>query len=530
MRGFPAGLAMGSDMRKVMKMEENYIVEMRHITKRFPGVVALDDVSIGIKQGEIFALLGENGAGKSTLMSILFGMYEPDEGEIYIRGRREYISSPNHATKLSIGMVHQHFKLVSNYTIAENIIMGTETIKRLGGLLPVVDIKGANADIAALSRKYGLEVDPTAKIEDVNVSTQQRVEILKMLYREAEILIFDEPTAVLTPQEIDFLLQIIRGLRESGKTIILISHKLEEIKQVADRCAILNRGRLVAVLDVADTSTQTMANLMVGRDVVFAVEKAPPSFGEEVLRVTNLTVKNSDGFPVVRDVSFSVRAGEIFAIAGVSGNGQTEIADAITGMLEPAAGTILLKGRDITHASVRARSEAGISYIPEDRQAAGLVLDFNLADNLALKKYYQPPFCERGVLRQEAFEQYGKKLIESYDIRSGQGSHTVVRSMSGGNQQKAIIAREIELGSDLMIFVQPTRGLDIGAIEHIHRQILAERDRGRAVLLISLELDEIMSLADTIGVIYNGQLLKISPAHEMTTNEVGQYMMGVKDA
>ena len=460
-------------------------------------------------------------------MSMLFGMYEPDEGEIYIRGKREHITSPNYATKLNIGMVHQHFKLVSNYTIAENIILGIEPKRRLG-IFPVVDIKGTNEKVAQLSRQYGLEVDPKAKIEDINVSTQQRVEILKMLYREAEILIFDEPTAVLTPQEIDFLLQIIRSLREGGKTIILITHKLEEIKQVADRCAILNRGKLIDILDVASTSTQTMANLMVGREVDFVVEKSPAKFGGEVLWVEHLTVKNRDNFPVVKDVSFSVRAGEIFAIAGVSGNGQVEIADAVAGMARAAEGTITLNGTDITHMDIRRRTDLGISYIPEDRQNMGLVLDFTLEDNLALKTYYKEPFCHKGILRHEAFSQYGERLIEEYDIRSGQGKDTIVRSMSGGNQQKAIVGREIELASPLMIFVQPTRGLDIGAIENIHRQILAERDKGRAILLISLELDEIMGLADTIGVIFSGELLKIAPADTLTTNEVGQFMMGVK--
>ena len=509
-------------------MADEYIVEMRHITKRFPGIVANDDISLGIKKGEIFALLGENGAGKSTLMSMLFGMYEPDEGEIYIRGKREHITSPNYATKLNIGMVHQHFKLVSNYTIAENIILGIEPKRRIGGIFPVVDIKGTNEKVAQLSRQYGLEVDPKAKIEDINVSTQQRVEILKMLYREAEILIFDEPTAVLTPQEIDFLLRIIRSLREGGKTIILITHKLEEIKQVADRCAILNRGKLIDILDVASTSTQIMANLMVGREVDFVVDKAPAKFGSEVLRVEHLSVKNRDNFPVVKDVSFSVRAGEIFAIAGVSGNGQVEIADAVAGMAQAAEGTITLNGTDITHMDIRRRTDLGISYIPEDRQNMGLVLDFTLEDNLALKTYYKEPFCRKGILHHEAFSQYGQRLIQEYDIRSGQGKDTIVRSMSGGNQQKAIVGREIELASPLMIFVQPTRGLDIGAIENIHRQILAERDKGRAILLISLELDEIMGLADTIGVIFSGELLKIAPADTLTTNEVGQFMMGVK--
>ena len=510
-------------------MSEEYIIEMRHITKRFPGIVANDDVSIQIKKGEIYALLGENGAGKSTLMSMLFGMYEPDEGEIYVKGRKVRITSPNYATKLNIGMVHQHFKLVSNYTVAENIIMGMEPVKKFLGLIPQVDIKKANRDIRRLSEDYGLEVDPEQIIEKVNVSIRQRVEILKMLYREAEILIFDEPTAVLTPQEIEFLLQIIRNLRDSGKTIILITHKLEEIKQVADRCAILNRGKIVDVLDVASTSTKKMANLMVGRDVSFNVEKSAPRFGETVLKLENVSVHNQDHFEVVKNVSFEVRRGEIFAIAGVSGNGQVELADAVAGLMKVSSGRIFLNGKDITNEAIRKRTEDGISYIPEDRQEYGLVLDFSLRDNLALKSYYKEPFSgKNGVLRTEEFEKYADRLIQEYDIRSGQGSSTQVRSMSGGNQQKAIVGREIELQSDLMIFVQPTRGLDIGAIENIHKQIIAERDKGKAILLISLELDEIMNCADTIGVIYNGAIEKIAPADTLTTSQVGEFMMGVK--
>lgn len=508
--------------------EYDYIVEMRHITKRFPGIVANRDVTVQIKKGEIFALLGENGAGKSTLMSMLFGMYEPDEGEIFIRGERVKITSPNHATKLNIGMVHQHFKLVSNYTIAENIIMGMEPVKKALGIFPMVDMKKANKDIRTLSARYGLEVEPEDVIENINVSTQQRVEILKMLYREAEILIFDEPTAVLTPQEIEFLLDIIRGLREAGKTIILITHKLEEIKQVAGRCAILNRGRLIDVLDVASTSTKKMANLMVGREVNFTTEKKAPKFGAVVLDVQNLSVKNRDNFDVVKDVSFQVHSGEIFAIAGVSGNGQVEIADAIAGLAKAAGGRIFLNGRDITDATIRKRTLEGISYIPEDRQNYGLVMDFTLSENLGLKNYYKEPFSRKGILNKKEFDSYADRLTEEYDIRSGQGNKTVVRSMSGGNQQKAIIAREIEQDCPLMIFVQPTRGLDIGAIENIHRQIVGERDKGRAVLLISLELDEIMNCADTIGVIYSGQIQKIADAKTLTTNEVGEFMMGVK--
>lgn len=504
-----------------------YIVEMKHITKRFPGIVANDDVTIQIKKGEIFALLGENGAGKSTLMSMLFGMYEPDEGEIYIRGEKVKIESPSHATKLNIGMVHQHFKLVQNYTIAQNIILGMEPVTKKLGIFPVVDLKKANRDIAALSKKFGLEVNPEQVIEEINVSTQQRVEILKMLYREAEILIFDEPTAVLTPQEIEFLLEIIKGLRDGGKTIILITHKLEEIKRVANRCAVLNRGRLIDVLDVAGTSTKTMANLMVGREVSFETQKKEPVIGKEVLKIENLTVKNRDNFPVVKKVSFSVHAGEILAIAGVAGNGQVEIADAVAGLAAASEGTITLNGTDITHYSIRKRTLEGISYIPEDRQNYGLVMDFTLSENLGLKDYYKEPFCKKGILSQKAFEENGETLIEKYDIRSGQGNKTVVRSMSGGNQQKAIIAREIEMESPLMIFVQPTRGLDIGAIENIHRQIIGERDKGKAILLISLELDEIMNCADTIAVIYNGEILKQADAKTLTTNEVGEFMMGV---
>ena len=505
-----------------------YIIEMKHVTKRFPGIVANDDVTIQIKKGEIFALLGENGAGKSTLMSMLFGMYEPDEGEIYVRGKKENIVSPSYATKLNIGMVHQHFKLVHNYTITENIILGLKKKSRMGGVLPYVDVKKADREIADLSQSYGLEVNPTDVVGDITVSTQQRVEILKMLYREAEILIFDEPTAVLTPQEINFLLEIIRGLRDKGKTIILITHKLEEIKQVADRCAILNRGKLIKVLDVASTSTKTMANLMVGREVSFEVEKKQPEYGNTVLEVKNLTVRNQDNFDVVKKVSFSIRGGEIFAIAGVSGNGQVEIADAITGLRKAAEGQILLDGKDITKSPIRERSLAGISYIPEDRQEYGLVMDFSLEDNLALKSYFREPFSHKGILKQEAFDQYGEKLIEEYDIRSGQGIKTVVRSMSGGNQQKAIIGREVELDSRLIIFVQPTRGLDIGAIENIRKQMIAQRDSGKAILLISLELDEIMNCADTIGVIYNGSIQKIADAGSLTTNQVGEFMMGVK--
>ncbi|MDR2069903.1 MAG: ABC transporter ATP-binding protein [Treponema sp.] len=507
-------------------MADEYIVEMRHITKRFPGILANDDVSVGIKKGEIFAFLGENGAGKSTLMSILFGMYECDEGEIFVRGQKAALSSSSDAAALNIGMVHQHFKLAPSYTIAENIILGMEPVKKFLGVFPWVDIKKASRRIKELSYSYGLEVDPDVRIEQVNVSVRQRVEILKMLYRNAEILIFDEPTAVLTPQEIEFLLKIMKELRDKGKTIILITHKLEEIKKIADRCAILRRGKLIKVLNVADTSTQKMANLMVGREVSFTREKKPPNFRDVVLEVEELTVRNEWRFEVVKDVSFSIRGGEIFAIAGVSGNGQVELADAIAGLVKSSQGRIRLKGKDITAACIRERVEAGLAYIPEDRQKYGLILDFTLQDNLAIKRYYLPPFSLKGVLNDGGFRDFADSLILRYDIRSGQGGKTIARSMSGGNQQKAIVAREISLDADLLIFVQPTRGLDIGAIENIQKQILEERDRGKAILLISLELDEVMSLADTIGVIYNGELQNIASADTLTTNEVGEYMMG----
>ncbi len=506
-----------------------YIVEMRHITKRFPGIVANDDVSIGIRKGEVYALLGENGAGKSTLMSMLFGMYVPDAGEILVNGKEVHFTSPNDAAEHNIGMVHQHFKLVENYTVAENIVMGSEPMGRALGFLPYVNMKKANEEIRVLSKKFGLDVNPTDRIENIPVSTRQRVEILKMLYRNAEILIFDEPTAVLTPQEIDFLMQIIDELRKDEKTIILITHKIEEIRKIADRCAILRRGRLIDVLDARNTPAQQMADLMVGRAVQLQMEKTPASPGAEVLGVEHLTVLNQDAFPVVNDVSFSVRSGEIFAIAGVSGNGQVEVADAVYGMLPVSAGKIRLNGEEITHRSIRERFEAGISYIPEDRQGCGVFMDMSLAENLCIRRYYKKPFSDKGLLNRKEFGIYAERLIDTYDVRSGQGGSTPVRLMSGGNQQKAIVAREIEEHAGLSIFVQPTRGLDIGAIENIHRQILAERDRGAAVLLVSLELDEIMQLADTIGIIYNGKMLKIAEASSMTSLDVGKYMMGVKE-
>ncbi|MBQ7155916.1 MAG: ABC transporter ATP-binding protein [Synergistaceae bacterium] len=503
------------------------IVELRHITKRFPGIVANDDVSLSINKGEIFAVLGENGAGKSTLVSMLFGMYEPDEGEIFIRGKRERIDSPRYATQLSIGMVHQEFRLVSNYTVTENIILGLEPKRKFLGLLPYVDIRKANNDITELSERYGLKINPEDVIENLNVASMQKVEILKMLYREAEILIFDEPTAVLTPQEIKALLLVLDGLRDYGKTIILITHKLNEIKAIADRCAIMNRGKLVSILDVKTTSTDEMARQMVGHEISFTTEKKPAKFGDVVLKVADMSVKSITGYEAVKGASFEIHSGEVFALAGVSGNGQNELADAIAGLMPCSGGSVILNGQDITRASVREHIEAGIAYIPEDRHNVGLVLDFTLRDNFPLRQYYSPAFSSKGVISESAFNEHGQKLLERYDIRSSQGGATITRSMSGGNQQKAIIAREVDMRTPLIIFMQPTRGLDAGAVMNIHRQIVAERDRGAAVLLISLDLDEIMDCADTIGVIYNGSINKIAPASELSVDDIGLYMMGV---
>jgi len=510
-----------------MQEKDRTLVEFRHITKRFPKIVANDDISLSIRKGEIFALLGENGAGKSTLMSMLFGLYEPDEGEIFLRGKAEHIHSPAEASKLNIGMVHQHFKLVQNQSVTENIILGMEPVKKKLGVLSCVDKKRAQERVRSLSQQYGLDVNPQDIIEDIPVSVRQRVEILKMLYRNAEILIFDEPTAVLTPQEIESLLEVIRSLRDGGKTIILITHKLDEVKEVADRCAILCRGKLVGVYNVKDISTRQMASLMVGYEVSLDVEKARHSFGNVALEVKNLSVFDNDEIKVVDNVSFDVHEGEILAIAGVAGNGQVEVADALAGLLPVRQGTIVFEGKDITSLDIRPRIEMGISYIPEDRQDVGLLLDYNLGNNLALKTYYKPPYCKNGILYENSFTKEGDKLIKQFDIRCSDGCATTVRSMSGGNQQKAIVAREISLGSKLLIFVQPTRGLDIGAIKTIHDRIIELRDQGKAVLLVSLELDEIMELADTIAVMYNGKVQTIKDASTLTANQVGEYMMGV---
>ncbi len=500
------------------------IIEMRNITKEFPGIVANDDITLQLKKGEIHALLGENGAGKSTLMSVLFGLYQPEAGTILKNDVPVEIHGPNDATRLGIGMVHQHFKLVHNFTVLENIILGVETTKN--GFLKM---DTAKKQVMDLSGRYGLEVDPDAEIQDITVGMQQRVEILKMLYRDNEILIFDEPTAVLTPQEIDELMKIMRDLAAEGKSILFITHKLNEIKAVADRCTVLRKGRCIGTVDVASTSKEELSEMMVGRKVSLEVEKPPAHPAGVVLGVQGLTVKNKTSSKNhVDDVSFEVRAGEIVCVAGIDGNGQSELVYALTGMLPVEAGTIVLNGEDITRESIRRRSVEGMAHIPEDRHKHGLVLDYNLAYNLVLQSYFMPPFEKHGFLRYDDIYKYADELIGKFDIRSGQGAKTITRSMSGGNQQKAIVAREIDRDPKLLIAVQPTRGLDVGAIEYIHKQLVAEREKGCAVLLVSLELDEVMNVSDRILVMYEGQIVADVNPGDVTFQELGLYMAGSK--
>ncbi len=499
-------------------------IEMIDITKIFPGVVANDKVRFEVLDGEIHALLGENGAGKSTLMSILFGLYEPDSGTIKIRGKEVRIRSPNDATNLKIGMVHQHFKLVHNFTVTENIILGLEPRKGNGN----VDLAGAEKRVAELSARYGLAVDPRDKIENITVGMQQRVEILKILYRDADILIFDEPTAVLTPQEIDELLEILRRLRSEGKTIVLITHKLKEIKEAADRCTVLRRGKYIGTVQVADATESELAEMMVGRTVSFRIDKKPCEPGELVLKIDNLTVIGSKGVPAVRGLSLDVRAGEVVGVAGVDGNGQSELIAAIAGLLPVKLGTIYLKDKNVTHAKIRDRIQAGIGLVPEDRHKHGLVLDFRLDENLILKSFRKSPYSNRwGFLDFEATARHAEDLIAQFDIRAGSGPATPAKSMSGGNQQKAVIAREIDLSPDLLVVAQPTRGLDVGAIEYIHRRIIEERDKGRAVLLVSFELDEILNLCDRIAAVSKGSVVGVLLAQEADERKIGAMMAGV---
>lgn len=502
----------------------SYCIEMINITKEFPGIIANDNITLQVKTGEIHALLGENGAGKSTLMSVLFGLYQPEKGIIKKDGQEVKIKNPNDANDLGIGMVHQHFKLVENFTVLENIILGMETTEH--GVLKMGD---ARKKVVELSEKYNLSIEPDSKIEDITVGMQQRVEILKMLYRENEILIFDEPTAVLTAAEIDELINIMKSLISEGKSIIFITHKLNEIKRAADRCTVLRKGKYIGTVDVAQTSKEELSRMMVGRDVNFEVDKSPAKPGDVILEVKNLSVKSKiSQKSLLNNVSFKVRSGEILSIAGIEGNGQSELVYSITGLMKSNSGEIILSGKNLENESIRNRTLAGMGHIPEDRHKHGLVLDYTLAENMILQTYFKAPFQKHGFLQNDQIDKYSDRLIEEFDVRSGQGSDTIARSMSGGNQQKAIIAREIDRDPLLLVAVQPTRGLDVGAIEYIHKQLVKERDEGRAVLLVSLELDEVMNLSDRIIVIYEGELVGEFKPEEVTVEELGLYMSGSK--
>ncbi|MCL2066846.1 MAG: ABC transporter ATP-binding protein [Treponema sp.] len=497
---------------------------MLEISKAFPGVLANDRVSLRVERGEIHALLGENGAGKSTLMSILFGLYEPDSGIIKINGEEVRIHDPNDATDLRIGMVHQHFKLVHNFTVTENIVLGMEPRGNMGN----IDLRSAEKRVAELSQTYGLSVDPKAKIENITVGMQQRVEILKILYRNADILIFDEPTAVLTPQEIDELLAIFQRLKSEGKTILFITHKLKEIKAAADRCTVLRRGKYIDTVDVGTATEAELAEKMVGRSVTFRIEKKQAVPGDVVLRIEDLTVIGAKGTPAVSGLSLDVRSGEVVGIAGVDGNGQSELVAAIAGLLPIKSGRVLLKDQNISRESIRCRNESGLGLVPEDRHKHGLILDFRLDENLILKSFRRSPFSNRaGFLRFPAIAKHAETLITDFDIRAGGGPATPVKSMSGGNQQKVIIAREIDLSPDLLIVSQPTRGLDVGAIEYIHQRIIEERDKGRAVLLVSFELDEILGLCDRIAAVSKGQVAGVLKADEADERRIGAMMGGL---
>lgn len=521
---FPPFCPLKIQREEEVNVDNNYVIEMRNITKIFPGIIANDDVTLNLKKGEIHALLGENGAGKSTLMSVLFGLYQAEKGEIRMNGEVVKINNPNDANRLGIGMVHQHFKLVEIFTVLENIILGVEP-----NTMGFLQKKDARDKVVKLSEQYGLKVDPDALIESISVGMQQRVEILKMLYRDNEILIFDEPTAVLTPQEIRELLDIMKGFAKEGKSILFITHKLNEIKEVADRCTVLRKGKYIGTVDVMTTSKEELSKMMVGRDISFSVDKEPSKPEDVVLSVRNLTVaskihKNN----AVKNVSFDVRRGEIVCLAGIDGNGQTELVSALTGLEKVSGGTIMLQGQDLTKATIRKRSTSGMSHIPEDRHKHGLVLDYSLEENLVLQRYFEPDFQKRGFIRFDAMRKYADKLIKQYDVRSGQGPTTPARSMSGGNQQKAIIAREIDKKHELLVAVQPTRGLDVGAIEYIHKQLVATRDAGKGVLLVSLELDEVMDVSDRILVIYEGEIVGELDPKTSTVEELGLYMSGAK--
>lgn len=503
----------------------NEVIKLENITKKFGNFTANDSISISIHKGETYALLGENGAGKSTLMNILYGLYQPTSGKIFIEGEECEISNPNIAIAKGIGMTQQHFMLVPPFTVTENIILGMETTRKPG----ILDLKKARNEVKELSEKYGLFVNPDAKIENISVGMQQRVEILKALYRGAEYLILDEPTAVLTPQEIEELSKIVKNLNKEGKSVILISHKLKEIMDMADRCAIIRRGKLIDVVDISQTNEMELASKMVGREVSFKVDKKEKKPQAEILNIKDLRVKDERGLYAVDGLSLSVKAGEILGIAGIDGNGQSELAEALTGLKKIESGTITINSENITGKSPRKIFESGFAHIPEDRQKHGLVPDFTISYNLILQNYFKEPFAHKSIIKEEKINHFADKLIDSFDIRP-RDSQKRAGDLSGGNQQKVIIAREITHNPDVLIAVQPTRGLDVGAIEYVHRALVDQRDKNKAVLLISFELDEIMNVSDRIAVIYEGKIVDIIDAKNADVNELGFKMSGGKNA
>ncbi|MDC3416340.1 ABC transporter ATP-binding protein [Aquibacillus salsiterrae] len=495
---------------------------MLDIRKEFPGIVANNNITLQVKQGEIHALLGENGAGKSTLMNVLFGLYQPEKGEIRVKGKKVNITDPNVANDLGIGMVHQHFMLVDTFTVTQNIILGNEPRK-----FGMIDMKRAEKEVLELSERYGLKVDPQAKISDISVGMQQRVEILKTLYRGAEVLILDEPTAVLTPQEIKELITIMKSLIKEGISIILITHKLKEIMEVCDRCTVIRKGEGIGTVNVSETNPNELASLMVGREVNFKTEKKQAEPKHAVLSITDLRVHDARNVPMVKGLNLEVKAGEIVGIAGVDGNGQSELIEAITGLRASEAGRIMLNEKDITNLTPRKVTQSGVSHIPQDRHKFGLVLDFPIGENMVLQTYYQQPFAKGGVLSFKNVYQHARTLIQEYDVRTP-SEYTKARALSGGNQQKAIIAREVDRSPDLIIAAQPTRGLDVGAIEFIHNKLIEERDKGKAVLLVSFELDEIMNLSDKIAVMFDGDIVATVEPGEINEQELGLLMAGSK--
>jgi sugar transporter len=507
-------------------MAHENVIEMREITKIFGEFVANDKINLELRKGEIHALLGENGAGKSTLMNMLAGLLEPTSGEIVVNGKSEKLDSPSKAASLGIGMVHQHFMLVEAFTVAENIILGSEVTNK-----GVLDLKKANADILELSERYGLAVDPTAKVEDISVGAQQRVEILKTLYRGADILIFDEPTAVLTPAEILELMEIMKTLVKEGKSIILITHKLDEIRAVADRVTVIRRGKSIQTVGIEGATNKDLAEMMVGRSVSFVTEKEEAQPREVVLSISDLVVNENRGVPAVKELSLDVRAGEIVGIAGIDGNGQSELIQAITGLRKVKSGSIKIKGQEVVGLSPRKITEMNVSHVPEDRHRDGLVLEMMLSENIALQTYYKEPLSKNGVLNYNQINSYARKLMEEFDVRAA-NEIVPASALSGGNQQKAIIAREVDRNPDLLIVSQPTRGLDVGAIEYIHKRLIGERDKGKAVLVVSFELDEILNLSDRIAVIHDGKIQGIVKPSETNKQELGILMAGgeIKEA